>query len=217
MKTDSELQRDVLDELKWEPSVRATDIGVEAKQGVVTLAGHVGSFVEKWNAERAAERVAGVKALAVEMDVRLPESVTRTDADIALSAKNILDWGSAFPYDTVKVMAEGGWITLTGQVDWQFQKQAAVDSIRYLLGLKGITNQIVIKKVAASSAIKSGVEAALTRSSRPNHQNLSVEVRDGEVTLTGNVHSFSERDAATHSAWNAPGVRDVIDKITVTY
>ncbi len=217
MKTDSQLQRDVLDELQWEPSVHASDIGVQAKQGVVTLTGHVGSFVEKWNAERATQRVSGVKALAVEMDVKLTDSFSRTDADIALSAKNILDWGSSFPHDTVKVMAEGGWVTLTGEVDWQFQKQAAVDSIRYLLGLKGVTNQIVIKKIAASNAIKSSVEAALKRSSRPNHQNISVEARDGEVTLTGNVHSFSERNAAANSAWNAPGVRDVIDNITVSY
>lgn len=217
MKTDSELQRDVLDELKWEPSVHASDIGVEAKQGVVTLVGHVGSFIEKWNAERAAQRVSGVKALAVEMEVKLPGSVTRSDADIAQSAKNILDWGSSLPYDSVKVMAEGGWVTLTGQVDWQFQKQAAAENIRFLLGLKGITNQILIKKIVAPSAIQSGVEAALKRSSRPSHQNLSVDARGDEVTLTGNVHSWSERDAAVQSAWSAPGVHDVIDKITVTY
>lgn len=217
MKTDSQLQRDVLDELMWEPSIHASEIGVEAKQGVVTLVGHVGSFIEKWNAERAAQRVSGVKALAVEMEVKLPGSAARTDADIAQSAKNILDWGSSIPCDSVNVMAEAGWVTLTGQVDWQFQKQAAAESIRYLLGLKGITNQIMLKKIEAPSEIKSGVEAALRRSSRPSHQNLSVAARGDEVTLMGNVHSWSEHDAAVHSAWSAPGVRNVIDKITVTY
>ena len=131
------------------------------------------------------------------MDVKVPGSVARTDADIAQSAKNILDWGSSFPYDSVKVMAESGWITLSGQVDWQFQKQAAADSIRYLLGLKGITNQIAIKKIAAPSAIKSGVEAALKRSSGPSHQNIAVEARDGEVTLTGDVHLVRTRRSGT--------------------
>ena len=215
MKTDTQLQEDVIAELKWEPSINATQIGVEVKDGVVTLTGHVTSFAEKWNAERAAQRVAGVKALAIEMDVTLPGSSKRNDADIARSAENVLQWTAGLPRDCVKVMVENGWITLSGEVDWGYQRQAAIRAVRYLLGVTGVSDEIAIKAKLPLSAVKSDIEAALMRRAIDDARNISVKVQGGEVTLTGTVHSWSERDLAEHAAWGTPGVRNVVDLITV--
>jgi osmotically-inducible protein OsmY len=217
MKTDTQLQQDVIAELKWEPSVNAAQIGVEVKDGIVTLAGHVNSYAEKWNAERAAQRVWGVKALAIEMDVTLPGSSKRNDADIARSAENVLEWTASLPKDCVKIMVENGWITLSGEVDWEYQRQAAVRAVRYLIGVTGVSDQITIKAKVASSAVKSDIEAALKRRAIDDAQNIAVEVRGTDVTLTGKVHSWSERELAEHAAWSTPGVRKVVDLITVAY
>lgn len=218
MKTDIQLQQDVLAELKWEPSVHAAEIGVEVKDGIVTLAGHVSTYAEKWDAERAAQRVSGVKALAIEMDVRLAGSSKKTDADVARSVENVLHWNSTLPKDGVKVMVEGGWITLSGEVDWEYQRQAAAKAVRYLMGITGVRNQITIKKPTVSlSAVKSDIEAALKRRATANAHKISVEVHGADVTLTGRVDNWSEREAARHSAWGTPGVRNVVDNITVGY
>ncbi len=217
MKTDTELQRDVIAELKWEPSVNAAEIGVEVKNGIVTLAGHVSTYAEKWDAELAAQRVSGVNALAVEMDVKLAGSSRRTDADIAGSARNVLQWTSSVPKDNVKIMVESGWVTLSGEVDWEYQRQAAASAVRYLTGVTGVSDQIVIKPKISLSAVKSEIEAALKRRAKADAQKISVEVKGGDVTLTGTVHSWSERELATHSAWGTPGVRNVVDKMTVGY
>jgi len=218
MKTDIQLQQDVLAELKWEPSVHAAEIGVEVKDGIVTLAGHVSTYAEKWDAERAAQRVSGVKALAIEMDVRLAGSSKKTDADVAQSVENVLHWNSTLPMDSVKVMVESGWITLSGEVDWEYQRQAAAKAVRYLTGIAGVRNQITIKKPTVSlSAVKSDIEAALKRRATANAHKISVEVHGTDVTLTGRVDNWSEREAARHSAWGTPGVRNVVDNITVGY
>ncbi len=217
MKTDSQLQHDVMAELKWEPAVHAEQIGVEVKNGVVTLAGEVSSYTEKWNAERAAQRVNGVKALAVEMKVKLSEFGKRTDADIAESAKNILGWTSSLPADAVKVLVEGGWLTLSGDVEWQYQRQDAADSVRYLSGVTGVSNQIAIKPSLSATVVKSDIEAALKRRAAADAKTISVEVKGGDVTLTGSVHSWSERDLATRSAWGSSGVRNVVDKMNLVY
>jgi osmotically-inducible protein OsmY len=217
MKTDAQVQQDVIAELKWEPSVNPTHIGVEVHDGVVTLAGHVDSYAEKWNAERAAQRVSGVKALAIEMDVKLAGSSQRNDVDIARSAENALDWMTYLPDDSVKVMVEDGWITLSGDVSWEYQRQTAAGAVRYLMGVKGVSNDISIKPKVSVSAVKSDIEAALKRRANADAQNISVDVRGNDVTLTGTVHSWSERDLARDSAWGAPGVRNVVDNITVTY
>ena len=161
MKTDSQLQQDVMAELKWEPAVHAEQIGVEVKNGVVTLDGEVSSFMEKWNAERAAQRVHGVKALAVEMKVKLSEFGTRTDTDIAESARNILGWTNSLPADAVKVLVEGGWLTLSGDVEWQYQRQVAADCVRDLTGVIGVSNQIAVKPSVSATVVKSDIEAAL--------------------------------------------------------
>lgn len=217
MKTDSQLQQDVMAELKWEPAVHAEHIGVEVKNGVVTLAGEVGSYTEKLNAERATQRVSGVKALAVEMKIKLTSFGKRSDADIAESAKNILGWTSSLPADTVKVMVEGGWLTLSGDVEWQFQRQDAADSVRYLSGVTGVSNQIAIKPSLSATVVKSDIEAALKRRAAADAKTIAVEVKGGDVTLTGTVHSWTERDLATRSAWGTAGVRNVVDKMNLVY
>jgi osmotically-inducible protein OsmY len=217
MKTDLQLQQDVMAELKWEPAVHAAQIGVEVKNGVVTLAGEVSSYTEKWNAQQAAQRVNGVKALAVEMKVKLSEFGKRTDADIAESAKNILGWSSSLPADAVKVLVEGGWLTLSGDVEWQYQRQDAADSVRYLSGVTGVSNQIAIKPSLSATVVKSDIEAALKRRAAADAKTIAVAVKGGDVTLTGTVHSWAERDLATRSAWGSSGVRNVVDKMNLVY
>ena len=217
MKTDSQVQQDVLAELKWEPSVNAAEIGVEVKEGVVTLAGHVDSYAAKWNAERAAQRVAGVKALAVEMDVKLTGLSKRTDSDIASSVQNALQWLTYVPKDAIQVMVEKGWITLTGTVDWQYQKEAAADGVRYLMGVTGVSDLIAIKPKMTFNAIKTDIEAAIKRRALADVANVSVSVTGADVTLSGTVHSWSERELATDAAWCTPGVRKVVDHMTVTF
>jgi len=217
MKTDSQLQQDVMAELKWEPAVHAARIGVEVKNGVVTLAGEVGSYTEKLKAEHAAQRVSGVKALAVEMKIKLSDSGKRTDADIAESAKNILEWSSSLPAHAVKVMVEGGWLTLSGDVDLHYQRQDAADSVRYLMGVTGVSNQIAIKPSLSATVVKSDIEAALKRRAADDAKSIAVEVKGGDVTLTGTVHSWSERELANRSAWGTAGVRNVVDKMSLIY
>jgi len=217
MKTDAQVQQDVLAELKWEPSVNAAAIGVEVKDGIVTLAGHVDSYAEKWNAERACQRVSGVKALATEIDVALPGSSKRNDADIARAAEGALQWTTFLPADSVKIMVEGGWITLTGEVSWEYQRQSASAAVRYLMGVTGVSDQITIKPRVTAFAVKSDIEAALKRHAQADAQKILVSVSGGDVTLTGSVPTWSEREMARHSAWGTPGVKNVVDNITVDY
>ena len=217
MKTDKQLKQDIIDELDWEPSVNAAQIGVEVKDGIVTLTGHTDSFAEKWNAEAAAQRVAGVKALAIEMEVTLPGSSRRTDADIARTATNVLEWTTYLPKDAVKVMVENGWITLTGEVEWEYKKREAVYAVRYLMGVTGVSDQIVIKPVVSTSAVKEDIEAALKRRAVNDAKNITVDVRGGDVTLTGTVHNWSDRELAASTAWCTPGVHNVVDNINVHY
>lgn len=217
MKTDSQLQQDVMAELKWEPAVHAEQIGVEVKDGIVTLAGHVDSFPAKWNAERAAQRVSGVKALAVEIDVKLAGSDQRNDADVARSCENVLLWTTYLPKDSVKVLVEDGWVTLSGQVQWGFQRATATAAVRYLAGVKGVSDQITIKPGVKASVVKSDIEAALKRRAINEANGIKVAVSGSEVTLTGKVPTWAERDAAGSAAWSSPGVSNVVDNIAISY
>lgn len=217
MKTDSQLQSDVIAELAWEPSIHSEEIGVEAKGGVVTLAGHVGTYSEKLAAERAAMHVVGVKALAVEIDVRLVGANARTDGDIARTVENVLQWTTCLPKDAVKIMVEGGWVTLSGEVNWDYQRKAAVDAVRYLMGVKGVSNVIAIKPTVSAPLVKADIEAALVRQARKDSNSISVSVNGNDVTLSGSVHNWSERNLATQTAWGTPGVRTVTNNTTVTY
>ena len=217
MKTDSQLQKDVMAELAWEPSIHATEIGVEVKDGVVTLAGDVSSYAQKWNAELATQRVAGVKALAINLTVKLIESGVRTDGDIATSARKVLDWTSAVESGSVEIMVEKGLITLTGNVDWKFQKEAAADAVRFLTGVVGVSDQIVVTPSVKASVVKADIEAAIRRAATEDAKRITVGVSGTDVTLSGSIHSWAERDLATQSAWKSPGVRQVIDNMTLAY
>lgn len=204
-------------ELEWEPSINATHIGVEVADGIVTLAGHVDSFTAKWDAERAAQRVSGVKALAIEMDVKLPGSSKRTDSDIAASAENVLMWTTNVPKEGVKIMVENGWITLSGEVAWGYQRKAAVDTVRHLTGVTGVSDQLTTKATVAASTVKSDIEAALKRRAVSDAHRISVEVKGADVTLRGTVQSWAARELAVHSAWGTPGVSRVVDNIAIAY
>jgi osmotically-inducible protein OsmY len=217
MKSDTQIQQDVMAELNWEPSINAAHIGVEVSDGIVTLAGHVTNYTEKLNAERAAQRVYGVKALAVEMDVTLPGTSKRRDADIAQSANDVLRWTTYLPTDHIKIKVENGIIVLSGQVEWDYQRSRAADVVRYLLGVTGVDNQITLKPEASASVVKADIEAALKRRAHQHSEAISVEVQGSDVTLTGVVNNWAERDLARNSAWGAPGVRNVHDNMTVTF
>lgn len=216
MKTDRQLQQDVSAELEWEPSVHAAHIGVEVREGVVTLAGQVDSYAEKWSAERVAQRVSGVKAMATELTVQLTSLSQRTDADIAASVENLLEWSAKLPAGVIKVMVEGGWVTLSGTVDWKYQKQSAADSIRHLMGVVGVSDQITIKPSVSATVVKSDIEAALKRAALADAHQIAVTVHGTDVTLSGTVHNWAERETATNSAWRTPGVRNVVDMMVLT-
>ena len=215
MKTDAQLQEDVIAELNWEPAVNAAQIGVEVDGGIVTLSGHVTNYAGKWNAEHAAQRVYGVKALVVEIDVTLAGSTRRTDADIARSAKDVLKWTTDAPEDTVQIKVEKGIITLAGAVDWEYQRRDAAEAIRNLVGVKSVINMVTIKPNASTQVVKADIDAALKRRASRDSKNINVSVIGGEVTLSGAVHSWTERELANDSAWGAPGVRNVVDLMTI--
>jgi len=215
MKTDALIQQDVMAELKWEPAVSATKIGVAVMDGVVTLTGHVDSFGEKWEAGRAAQRVAGVKAIATEIEVTLPGESRRDDADIARTAENILQWLTIVPSESVKVVVENGWITLSGELSWDYQRMAAVRAVRHLMGVRGVSDQIAIKHAVFQTDVQSDIKAALQRQANQDAHGISVTVDGGNVTLTGTVQSWWERDLARRSAWNTAGVHKVVDNLVV--
>ena len=204
-------------ELNWEPAVHAEQIGVEVKDGIVTLAGHVDSYPAKWNAERAAQRVSGVKALAVEIDVKLINSAKHSDADIARTAENVLLWTTYLPKDCVKIMVEDGWVRLSGQVQWGFQRTTAAAAVRYLMGVKGVSDQITIKPGVSATVVKSDIEAALKRRATNEANGIKVAINGSEVTLSGKVPIWAERDAIGSAAWSTPGVTNVVDNIAIAY
>lgn len=215
MSTDTQLKESVLAELKWEPSVSAAHIGVTAKNGVVTLMGHVETYAEKMAAEKAAGRVKGVKAIAEEIEVRLPYSIKHGDDDIATQAVNRLAWNSSVPKDAVKVKVEKGWVTLTGTVDWNFQKTSAADDIRWLSGIVGVSNNIAIKPRVNAANISHDIDAALHRSWFWDPETVFVKADGGKVTLTGTVDNWYDRQVAGTTAWAAPGATSVENDIRV--
>ncbi len=220
MKTDSELQRDVMSELKWEPSIHAAEIGVAVKDGVVTLSGDLDSFAKRWTAERAAKRVYGVRAITDAINVSLPDPYKRTDEDIARLATDILNWNFWIPRDRVKVMVQNGRITLSGDVDWFYQKVIAEDSVRHMIGISGVTNRITIKPPVPTVKVfevKSGIEDALKRNARllRDADKIRVEISGSKVILHGSVGSWADYEEAEYAAYCAPGVSEVDNKLTV--
>ena len=216
MRSDSEIQKDVVAELKWEPSIHASEIGVAVKDGVVTLSGYVESFTEKWSAERIAQRVSGVRAVAEEIEVQLPGSSKRPDVQLADAAANALDWNVSVPKDRIQIKVQDGWVTLSGEVEWQYQKDAAFKSICCLMGLAGINNLITLKETIKPLDIRNKIEDAFQRSAVLDARGITVETVDSKVVLRGTVHSIQEKQEAWTAAWAAPGVRQVVNEINVS-
>ncbi|MFZ2293676.1 MAG: BON domain-containing protein [Polaromonas sp.] len=215
MKTDAQLKADVIDELAWDPAINATGIGVMVTDGVVTLTGHLNSFAEKHAVERAVHRVAGVRGIALELDVKLSAEHKRSDSEIAQTAAAALRLNSLVPDGKVQVEVEDGWVTLTGEVDWSYQRARAEQCIRPLAGLRGLDNRITIKPRASGKDIGSQISAALTRQALREARHITVEVEGSVVTLWGKVHSMAEREAAVGAAFSAHGVSRVVDKLQV--
>ena len=215
MKTDTELQQDVMDELKWEPTVKAAEIGVGVTDGVVTLSGNVDSYYEKWAAERAVARVFGVKAVAEEIQVKLPGSFKRSDGDIARAAANALEWNVSVPHDRVKVEVHDGVVTLRGEVDWGYQKDIAEDVVRYMIGVARVSNQITIKPTVRPTDIGDQIESAFQRNALLDARRVKIETHGSKVILRGSVRSWAERGQAQWAAWSAPGVSEVANHIII--
>ena len=216
-KTDTELKTDVLAELKYEPGVNITDIGVLVKDGAVTLNGYATSYGEKWNAVSATKRVAGVRAIADDIVVKLPTSLTRSDGDIAAAAANQISWGTSIPNKAVNIVVRDGWLTLEGELEWGYQRSDAQENVQYLAGVKGVSNLITIKSPLSAANVKDSIETALERSALLDAEKIQVEASGHNVTLRGKVRNYAEHDEAERVAWAAPGVWSVDNKIDVKW
>jgi osmotically-inducible protein OsmY len=214
---DGTLRQDIVDELDFEPSIDAANIGVAVEKGIVTLTGHVPTYSQKVTVENVVRRVKGVKGIADEIEVRPFGSNRTADDEIAKRAVSTLDWNTSVPDNSVQVKVQKGWLTLTGTVDWQYQKNAAAEAMAGLAGVTGVTNQIQIKPRASAFDVKKRIEDALKRNAEIEAQAIRVNVIDGgKVRLEGKVHAWSERSAAERAAWSAPGVTVVEDRITIS-
>jgi osmotically-inducible protein OsmY len=215
MKTDAQLKADVTQELSWDPAINATAVGVAVKDGVVTLTGHLQTYAEKFALERALQRVQGVHAIALELDVKLSPSHQRSDTDIANAAETALQWHALVPAERLRVKVEKGWVTLSGELDWDYQRSAAEKAVRPLTGVIGVSNTITLKPQATPVNVKQRIQEALTRQAEREAKHMEVQVSGSSVTLQGKVHSWAERAAAQGAAWAAPGVTLVVNNLQV--
>jgi osmotically-inducible protein OsmY len=214
--SDSEIERNVKDELEWDPDLDASDIAVSVKNGVATLAGFVKSFTDKYEAEAAAKRVAGVIGVANDLEVRLPSADERPDPDIARDAVAALKSHLPISYENLKVVVKNGWVTLEGKVEWQYQRSTAENAVRRIKGVKGVNNLVQLKPRAEPSEIKRKIEEAFRRNAEVDANRITVEANGSEVILKGAVRSWVEREEAERAAWSAPGVTKVEDRIVVS-
>jgi osmotically-inducible protein OsmY len=216
IRTDEDIQRDVLDELKWDSRVQVNEIGVAVKDGIVTLTGWVDSYTKKLAAEAAAHRVRGVKAVANDIEVRLPGSAERTDADLAKAVLDALRWDAAVPTDKIDVTVSHGWVTLKGEVEFGFEKRDAERAVQRLSGVKGVTNLITVRPHPLPTDLKQNIERAFVRNAETDAEHITVEVQGSKVILHGTVRSYAEKKAAEDTAWSAPGVTEVENRIVVS-
>jgi osmotically-inducible protein OsmY len=215
-RTDEEIQRDILEELKWDTRVRPNEVGVAVKDGVVTLTGWVDSYLKKMAAEEAAHRVRGVKAVVNDIEVRLPSSAERTDEDLAKAALNALQWQAGVPADKIDVTVSHGWVTLKGEVEYGYQKREAERAVERLSGVRGVINLIRVKPGLSPTDLKQKIEQALVRNAELDAKRITVEVQGSKVILYGTVRSYAEKKAAEEAAWAAPGVSEVENHIVIS-
>lgn len=217
MKTDFEIKDDVLDELAWQPNIDETQIGVIVENGVVTLSGVVNSYAKKLDAEKAAKRVEGVKAVALDIEVKYGTDFKKTDKEIAKAIVDAFEWNALVPEDDIMVKVENGWVYLTGEVQWAYQMNAAKNAAEKLLGVKGVSNLITLKNNIKPTEVKDRIKKAFQRMANLDADNITLETHGHTVTLRGKVHSIKEKEDAEAAAYNAPGVYDVKNELKVEY
>ena len=215
MKTDTQLKKEVVDELEWDPSIQAQRVGVAVKDGVVVLTGQLDSFAEKDAVEAAVQRVAGVKAIAVEISVKLDPHHQRSDADIAAAIETAFKWHALIPEDRIQVKVEKGRVTLSGEVDWDYQRHNADSVVRAVTGVVSVNNKISLRVREASEYVAHRIQEALARYAEQEAQNIEVTVQSGKAVLRGTVASLAERSAVQTAAWSAPGISSVVNELKV--
>jgi osmotically-inducible protein OsmY len=217
MRSDRDIKRDVEDELRWDPDIDATDIAVTVNNAVVTLAGFVRSYMQKYDAERDAKRVAGVLGVVNDLEVRLPDIDDRPDPEIARDAIAKIKGELPYSWEKIRVVVSKGWLTLEGEVEWNYQRERAEAAVRRVRGVRGITNSIEIKPQVAPTEIRRKIEDALRRAAEVDASNITVEANGSEVILRGTVRSWAEREEAERVVWSAPGVTKVDNRITISF